>query len=150
MKVFFFMLIVVFICVVLIGLVLIFLFFVKLNFLRILFGFMVQFSMFGILLRVVEIEVISKLEVMLVCIKGIKNIYFIFDNGLGSIIIELDKYVDIDVVCFEVFIIIWQIWLQFFDGVSYFYIRMKCLDENVFCFFMLFIFNVFFIFILIQ
>lgn len=103
---FLFILIVIFVCLLLIGVVLVLLLLVKLVLLCILFGLIVFFSMFGNLLWVIEVEVISKLEVMMVRVKGIRKVNFILDNGSGLIFLELDKYVDIDVICFEVFIII--------------------------------------------
>lgn len=120
-----FSLIVAFICAALIGIALSTLLPVKLNPSRSLPGFTVRFSMAGASSRVVETEVMSKLEAMLARIKGIKKMYSTSGNGSGSITIELDKHADIDATRFEASTIIRQTWPQLPDGVSYPSIQMK-------------------------
>jgi hypothetical protein len=120
-----FTLIVAFICVALVGVALIPLLPVKLNPSGTLPGFSVGFSMPGSSARVVEMEATSKLEAMLVRIKGVKRISSTSGNGWGSIGIELDKHANMDAVRFEASTIIRQTWPELPDGVSYPYIQMR-------------------------
>lgn len=125
-----FTVIVTFVCLALVGLALIPLLPVKLNPSRSLPGFTVSFSMPGASSRVVEMEATSKLESMLVRIRGVKNLNSTSGNGFGNITVELDKHADIDAVRFEASTVIRQTWSQLPEGVSYPIIRMKVPDEN--------------------
>ncbi len=125
-----FTLIVAFLCVALVGLALVPLLPVKLNPSRTLPGFTVQFSMPGSSSRVVEMEATSKLEAMLARIRGVKRIESSSGNGWGNITVELDKYVNTDMVRFEASTIIRQTWPELPAGTSYPNIRMKSPDEN--------------------
>lgn len=125
-----FTLIVTFVCLALVGLALVPMLPVKLNPSRTLPGFTVRFSMPGTSSRVVEMEATSKLESMLVRIKGVKGMYSTSSNGYGSITVDLDKHADVDAVRFEASTIIRQTWSQLPSGVSYPYIDMKVPDAN--------------------
>ncbi len=125
-----FTMIVAFICVALVGLALVPLLPVKLNPSRTLPGFSVGFSMPGTSARVVEMEATSKLESMLARIRGVKRIESNSGNGWGSITVELDKYVNTDMVRFEASTIIRQTWPELPAGTSYPNIQMKSPDEN--------------------
>lgn len=125
-----FTVIVTFVCLALVGIALIPLLPVKLNPSRSLPGFTVSFSMSGASSRVVEMEATSKLESMLVRIRGVKKLNSTSGNGFGNITVELDKHADVDAVRFEASTVIRQTWPQLPEGVSYPTIRMKVPDEN--------------------
>lgn len=125
-----FTVIVTFVCLALVGMALIPLLPVKLNPSRSLPGFTVSFSMSGASSRVVEMEATSKLESMLVRIRGVKKLNSTSGNGFGNITVELDKHADVDAVRFEASTVIRQTWPQLPEGVSYPTIRMKVPDEN--------------------
>ena len=69
--------------------------------------------------RIIEMEVTSKLEAMLGQINGVKNIRSTSSNNYGSVTIELDKHVSMDVVRFEASTIIRQTWPNLPSSVSY-------------------------------
>lgn len=125
-----FTLIVTFVCLSLIGVVLVPLLPVKLAPSRSLPGLTVSFSMPGNSSRVIEAEVTSKLEAMMVRVKGIRKVNSTSDNGSGSISLELDKHADIDVTRFEVSTIIRQTWPQLPEGVSYPQISTRRSDDK--------------------
>ena len=79
----------------------------------------VNFSMQGNSGRIIEMEVTSKLEAMLGQIDGVKNIRSTSSNNIGSVTIELDKHVSMDVVRFEASTIIRQTWPNLPSSVSY-------------------------------
>ena len=125
-----FTLIVTFVCLSLIGVVLVPLLPVKLAPSRTLPGLTVSFSMPGNSSRVIEAEVTSKLEAMMVRVKGIRKVNSTSDNGSGSISLELDKHANIDVTRFEVSTIIRQTWPQLPEGVSYPQISTRRSDDK--------------------
>jgi len=100
--------ILVFLCLTIIGLALIPRLPIKLSPSKALPSISVSFSLSGQSSRVVETEVTSKLEAMLSRLEGIQNISSTSGNGWGSITINLDKHVDINVARFEVATIIRQ------------------------------------------
>ena len=125
-----FTLIVTFVCLSLIGVVLVPLLPVKLAPSHTLPGLTVSFSMPGNSSRVIEAEVTSKLEAMMVRVKGIRKVNSTSDNGSGSISLELDKHANIDVTRFEVSTIIRQTWPQLPEGVSYPQISTRRSDDK--------------------
>ena len=125
-----FTVIVAFVCLALVGLAMLPLLPVKLNPSRTLPGFTVTYTVPGSSARVVEMEVTSKLEAMLVRITGVKKIESTSDNGSGSITVELDKHVDVDAARFEASTVIRQTWPQLPDGMSYPVITMQVPDEE--------------------
>ncbi|MDR0895209.1 MAG: efflux RND transporter permease subunit [Prevotellaceae bacterium] len=122
--------IVAFVALALVGLALIPLLPVKLNPSRTLPGFSVQFSMSGASSRVVEMEATSKLEAMLARIKGVRRITSTSGNGYGSINVDLDKHVDVDVARFEASTIIRQTWSSLPKEVGYPEIQMWVPDGS--------------------
>ena len=127
-----FTLIVAFVCVALMGLALIPLQTVKLNPAHVMPGFTVSFSLPGASAQVLEKTVTSKLEAMLVRIKGVMNISSVSGNGTGNITVDLDMHTDIDMARFEASTIIRQTWPELPDGVSYPSIRMRSPGDNAF------------------
>ncbi|WP_246254416.1 efflux RND transporter permease subunit [Pedobacter foliorum] len=79
----------------------------------------VSFAMPQSSARVVEMEATSKLEAMLLRLKGVGNIYSVSSNGWGSITLELDKHTPVDLARFEISTIIRQTWSELSDEVSY-------------------------------
>jgi len=79
----------------------------------------ISFSMWGQSARVIETEVTSKLEAMLGRIRGIKGINSYSGNGSGSITLNLTDHIDPEMVRFEVSTIVRQAWPSLPDGVSY-------------------------------
>lgn len=125
-----FTIIVTFLCVALAGIAFIPLLPVKLSPSHKLPRLTVHYTMSGNSARVIEMEVTSRLEAMLVRIKGIKEINSISGNGWGYITIELDKHTDIDVARFETSTIIRQIWPNLPERVSYPYLTMNNPDDK--------------------
>jgi multidrug efflux pump subunit AcrB len=122
--------ILVFICLTIIGLALIPLLPIKLSPSKSLPTIFVSFSLYGQSSRVVETEVTSKLEAMLSRLEGIQSISSSSGNGSGSITINLDKHVDINVARFEVATIIRQTRPSLPPQTSYPNISVSKSDEN--------------------
>ena len=79
----------------------------------------VSFSMWGQSARVVESEVTSKLEGMLGRVKGVKELSSQSSNGWGSVTVRLSEHADPDLARFEVSTIIRHAWSSLPQGVSY-------------------------------
>ncbi|MDR0824188.1 MAG: efflux RND transporter permease subunit [Prevotella sp.] len=79
----------------------------------------VSFSMWGQSARVIEMEVTSKLEAMLSRIKGVRDISSYSSNGAGNITVKLSEHADPDMARFEISTIIRQTWPSLPAGVSY-------------------------------
>ena len=111
--------IVVFICLLILGVFLIPKLPVKLNPSRKIPVVNVSFSMNGQSAQVIEAEVTSKLEGMLGRIRGIQNITSYSSNGRGRITIRLSEHVNPDISRFEISTIVRQAWSALPQGVSY-------------------------------
>lgn len=92
---------------------------VKLNSSRILPQVTVSYSLPNASGLVVESEVTSRVEAVLARIKGVKSIQSVSAAGRGSVSLEFDKSVDMDIARFEVSTAIRQIWPQMPEGLSY-------------------------------
>ncbi len=79
----------------------------------------VSFSMSGQSAQVVETEATSKLEGLLCRIKGIKQVTSHSSNGSGRISIYLSKHANPDMVRFEISTLIRQAWPSLPQGTSY-------------------------------
>ncbi len=126
-----FSIIVVFICLLIIGIILIPQLSVKLNPSRKYPVVNVSFSMWGQSARVVETEVTSKLEAMLMRINGVQDISSYSSNGRGSITVRLSDHVDPDMARFEISTVVRQTWPSLPPGVSYPHIYMSGTTEEV-------------------
>ena len=126
-----FSVIIIFICLLTLGLVLIPQLSVKLNPSRKYPVVNVSFNMWGQSARVIEMEVTSKLEAMLSRIKGVQDISSYSSNGSGSITVRLSEHVDPDMARFEISTIIRQAWVSLPQGVSYPSIHMSGTSEEV-------------------
>ncbi|KAA6320442.1 Multidrug resistance protein MdtF, partial [termite gut metagenome] len=131
MKLSSFSVIIVFTCLMILGLFMIPKLPVKLNPSRRLPEVTVSFNMWGQSARVVEAEVTSKLEAMLSRIKGVSNSSSYSSNGSGSLTVRLSKHVNPDMARFEISTIIRQAWASLPQGVSYPSIRMSGTNNNV-------------------
>jgi multidrug efflux pump subunit AcrB len=120
-----FSVILVFACLLIVGLSFIPLLPVKLNPSHQLQVVNVYFSMPGQSSRIVEAEVTSKLEGLLGRIKGIKQISSESSNGFGNISVHLSKHANPDIVRFEISALIRQAWQSLPQEVSYPYIYMS-------------------------
>ena len=103
-----FTIIVIFVAISLVGLAVIPFLTVKLTPSRTLPSLTVNFGMPGNSARIVEMEATSKLEAMLARINGVRNISSTSNNGGGTVRLELDKHVSMDMVRFEASTIIRQ------------------------------------------
>jgi len=126
-----FSIIIIFICLLILGLVLIPQLSIKLNPSRKYPVVNVSFNMWGQSARVIEMEVTSKLEAMLSRIKGVQDINSYSSNGYGSITVRLSEHVDPDMARFEISTIIRQTWPSLPNGVSYPSIYMSGTTEEV-------------------
>jgi multidrug efflux pump subunit AcrB len=122
---------VVFICLLIIGLFLIHRLPVKLNPDVELRSISVSFSMQNQSAKVIEAEVTSKLEALFCRIKGVQNILSYSSSGSGSINIELSKHAKPDIVRFEIANIIRQTWNSMPQGLSYPTINMSGSGKQV-------------------
>ncbi len=104
---------------------------VKLNPSRHLPEISVGFSMHGQSARVIEMEVTSKLESMLSRVKGVEGINSYSGNGFGNVTVRLNKHTDPAIARFEVSTVIRQTWPSLPQGVSYPDIRMSQSSEEV-------------------
>ncbi|NDV65520.1 efflux RND transporter permease subunit [Bacteroides sp. 224] len=104
---------------------------VKLNPSRKLPVIHVSFSMYGQSAQVVEAEVTSKLEGMISRMKGVEKISSHSSNGWGSITVRLSKHANPDMCRFEVSTIIRQAWATLPSGVSYPSISLSGTSEEV-------------------
>jgi multidrug efflux pump subunit AcrB len=123
--------IVVFICLLILGLFLIPKLPVKLNPSRKLPVVNVSFSMSGQSAQVIEAEVTSKLEGMLGRIQGVKEISSYSSNGYGSITVRLSEHVNPEMSRFEISTIVRQAWSSLPQGVSYPSISMSGTSDEV-------------------
>lgn len=82
-------------------------------------GLTISYNMDGSSSRVIESEVTSAIEGVLSRVNGVNNISSTSDNNKGSITIDFDKGMDMNIVRFEVSSIIRQIWPSLPSGVSY-------------------------------
>lgn len=125
-----FTIIVTFLCVALAGIAFIPLLPIKLSPSRTLPQLTISYNMPGNSARVIEMEVTSRLEAMLACIKGIKEINSTSGNGWGYVTLELDKHTNIDAARFEASTIIRQTWPSLPDGLSYPVLEMSRPDDK--------------------
>ena len=79
----------------------------------------ISYSMTGSSSRVIESDVTSKIESMVNRIKGVNRVSSSSGNGWGRVYVSFDKFVDIDIVRFELAATIRQLWGQLPKGVSY-------------------------------
>lgn len=114
-----FSVIIIFICLLLLGLILVPQLSVKLNPSRKYPVVNVSFHMWGQSARVIEMEITSKLEAMLSRIKGVESIDSYSSNGYGSITVRLSEHVDPDMARFEMSTVVRQTWPTLPPGVSY-------------------------------
>ncbi|MDR1951698.1 MAG: efflux RND transporter permease subunit [Bacteroidales bacterium] len=114
-----FSVILIFACLLIIGVLLVPLLPVKLNPSQQAKVITVSFSMGGQSAQVVETEVTSKLEGLLCRIKGIKSVTSQSSNGSGSISVHLSEHADPDIIRFEISTLIRQAWQSLPQGVSY-------------------------------
>ncbi len=126
-----FSIIVVFICLLTLGAILIPQLPVKLNPSRKYPVVNISFSMWGQSARVIETEVTSKLEGMIMRVSGVQDIHSNSSNGRGSITARLSEHVDPDLARFEMSTIVRQAWPSFPPGVSYPHIYMSGTTEEV-------------------
>jgi multidrug efflux pump subunit AcrB len=120
----------VFLCVILVGMFLLPKLPVKLAPQRDMPSLTVSFSMNNMSSRVVEMEVTSKLEGMLGRIKGIQRVSSSSDNGNGFITVQLNKHAKVNVVRFEIASMIRQVYPSLPEGVSYPMVSARQSDEN--------------------
>lgn len=125
-----FSVILVFSCLLLLGLFLLPKLPVKLNPSRKLPVISVSFSMYGQSAQVVEAEVTSRLEGMISRMRGVEKINSYSSNGWGSISVRLSKHADPDLCRFEVSTIIRQAWSSLPEGVSYPLITLSGANEE--------------------
>lgn len=114
-----FTLIVAFICLALLGAVFIPRLPVKLVPSRDMPGLTIRYSVRNASSRVVESEVTSRLEAVLVRVEGVQGISSSSNNGGGSIRLSFDKHADLAAVRFEVATLIRQVWKELPEEVSY-------------------------------
>lgn len=126
-----FSIIVVAICLVIIGAILVPQLSVKLNPSRKYPVVHISFNMWGQSARVIETEVTSKLEAMLMRINGVQNISSHSSNGHGNITVRLSEHVDPDMARFEMSTVVRQTWPSLPPGVSYPHIYMSGTTEEV-------------------
>ncbi|GHT61511.1 multidrug efflux pump protein [Bacteroidia bacterium] len=123
--------IIIFVCLLILGLFLIPKLPVKLNPSRKLPVVYVSFSMGGQSAQVIEAEVTSKLEGMLSRIQGVKDISSYSSNGYGSITIRLSEHANPEMSRFEISTVVRQAWTSLPQGVSYPSIAMSGTSEEV-------------------
>ncbi|WP_298649910.1 efflux RND transporter permease subunit [uncultured Proteiniphilum sp.] len=126
-----FSIIVVFICLLILGLILVPQLSVKLNPSRKYPVVNISFNMWGQSARVIEMEVTSRLEAMLMRINGVQDISSYSSNGQGSITVRLSEHVDPDMARFEMSTVIRQAWPSLPPGVSYPSLYMSGTTEEV-------------------
>lgn len=126
-----FSIIVVFICLLALGGILIPQLPVKLNPSRKYPVVNISFSMWGQSARVIETEVTSKLEAMIMRVSGVQDIHSNSSNGRGYITARLSEHVDPDMARFEMSTVVRQAWPSFPPGVSYPHIYMSGTTEEV-------------------
>ena len=114
-----FSVILIFTCLLIIGLFLIPLLPVKLNPTSTSQTIRVSFSMHGQTAQVIEAEVTSKLEGLFGRIRGIESINSQSSNNFGNITLQLSKHADLDMVRFEISTLIRQVWPTLPPGVTY-------------------------------
>jgi len=114
-----FSIILVFACLLVIGLSLLPLLPVKLNPSATSQTIGVSFSMGGQTAQVIEAEVTSKLEGLLSRIRGVERVSSQSSNGFGSITLQFSKHTNIEMARFEVSTVIRQAWPSLPDGVTY-------------------------------
>lgn len=125
-----FSIIVVFICLLIIGAILVPQLSVKLNPSRKYPVVNISFNTWGQSARVIEMEVTSKLEAMLMRINGVQDISSHSSNDYGSITVSLSEHVDPDMARFEMSTIVRQTWPSLPPGVSYPFIYMSGTTEE--------------------
>lgn len=114
-----FTLIVTFVCLALLGVVFIPKLPVKLAPSQEMPGLSINYSVRNASSRVVESEVTSRLEAVLVRVKGVKSISSSSNNGSGSIRLSFDKHTDLAAVRFEVATAVRQVWRELPEEVSF-------------------------------
>lgn len=114
-----FTLIIAFVCLALLGAVFIPRLPVKLVPSRDMPGLTIRYSVRNASSRVVESEVTSRLEAVLVRVKGVQGISSSSNNGSGSIRLSFDKHADLAAVRFEVATVIRQVWRDLPEEVGY-------------------------------
>ena len=114
-----FSVILIFTCLLIVGLFLIPMLPVRLSPSKTLPQVTVNFNMWGQSSRIIEMEVTSKIESMLSRIKGIENISSNSGNGWGNVSVRINKHTDLDMVRFEISTIIRQLYPSLPPGVSY-------------------------------
>ena len=114
-----FSVILIFTCLLIVGLFFIPMLPVKLSPSKTLPQVTVNFNMWGQSSRIIEMEVTSKIESMLSRIKGIENISSNSGNGWGNVSVRINKHTDLDMVRFEISTIIRQLYPSLPPGVSY-------------------------------
>ncbi|GAB6008813.1 efflux RND transporter permease subunit [Dysgonomonas reticulitermitis] len=125
-----FSVIIIFTCLLFLGLILVPQLSVKLNPSRKHPVVNVSFNMWGQSARVIEMEVTSKLEAMLSRIKGVQEISSYSSNGYGNITVRLSEHADPDMARFEMSTVIRQTWPTLPSGVSYPSINMSGTTEE--------------------
>ncbi|MDR0422791.1 MAG: efflux RND transporter permease subunit [Proteiniphilum sp.] len=90
----------------------------------------ISFNMWGQSARVIETEVTSRLEAMLMRISGVQDISSYSSNGYGSITVRLSGHVNPDMARFEISTVIRQVWPSLPPGVSYPSLRMSGTTEE--------------------
>lgn len=125
-----FSIIVVFVCLLILGAILAPQLSVKLNPSRKYPVVNVSFNMWGQSARVIETEVTSKLEAMLMRINGVQDISSYSSNGYGNITMRLSEHADPDMARFEMATVVRQTWPSLPPGVSYPSIHMSGTTEE--------------------
>lgn len=125
-----FSVLIIFICLSLAGVALMPLIPVKLVPSQTLPGMTVSFTMRGQSARVVESEVTSRLEALLVRVKGVRKISSSSAKGSGKVTLEFDRHTDLQMARFEVATLIRQVWNELPEEVSYPQVGVRYSDKD--------------------
>lgn len=125
-----FSILVIFICLALAGVALLPLIPVKLVPSQVLPGMTVSFTMRGQSARVVESEVTSRLEALLVRVKGVRKVSSTSNKGSGKVTLEFDRHTDLQMARFEVSTLIRQVWSELPEEVGYPQIGVRYSDKD--------------------
>ena len=120
----------VYVCVILVGVFLLPKLPVKLAPKRDMPSLTISYNMSNMSSRVVEMEVTSRLEGMLSRIKGIQQVSSTSNNGNGYISVQLNKHADINAVRFEIASMIRQVYPALPEGVSYPMVSARQSDDD--------------------